>query len=188
MTQTQHIEIPIAFEWRPMYSSWHVVQAQITGMASGSTQRYPRFQCEVGERVYATRCPCLQAVPQRALDLVQERRTSDLVDCVDCSVELLVCSPGEQKQGVDEGPGRDPWNMRNEFLKLKHETKTLLAFLNRWGAWGPTRTSLPAMPEMPELTASDEVPRQLGMPRANLDPKKLQAALDGAMSAGLVGI
>lgn len=42
------------------------------------------------------------------------------------------------------------------------------------------------MPEMPELKASEVGPRSLGMPRVNLDPKKLQAALDDAMSAGLL--
>jgi hypothetical protein len=40
---------------------------------------------------------------------------------------------------------------------------------------------------MPELRASYEGHQRLGVPHVNLDPKKLQAALDGAMSAGLVG-
>jgi hypothetical protein len=48
--------------------------------------------------------------------------------------------------------------MREEFLRLKRDTKALLAFLNKWGVWGPTETSVTFIPARADSTVPKKEP------------------------------
>jgi len=129
-----NINIPITFEWRPHPASWNVATARITGWEPGSKKT--RIQAAVdqrGQRLLVHLDPW-QLV--RTLKSLQEN--TEPLELNGYPVELLLCSVKLRAVKRQD----DPWAMREEFLRLKRNTKALLAFLNKWGVWGPTQTSI----------------------------------------------
>ncbi len=202
----QNINIPIAFEWRPRPVSWKVVTAEVTGWALESAQPGPHFQAKVEEHGthYRLEVPWW-AFPQETLRLLQLEEAREFRRSY--PLELLVCSAETQRDIQREA---NPWPMREEFLRLKRDTKALLAFLNKWGVWGPTWTvrsrgrssvSAPAEVKIPptrrqedfdvekEATETRE-PMSVGQriknaldlpPPSDLDPKRLPAEIRPAV-------
>jgi hypothetical protein len=178
-----NIQVPIAFEFRPRRVSWGTAVAQITGWAplkSAGDQRCFLARVEECDRPYLVEVPWWE-LPKPALELYCEK-SGELLNISSYSVELLVCRPLPVRERTEKRREADPWSMRNEFLRLKRDTQALLAFLNRWGVWGPTRTSLPTVPEV----KAAPVGRPRAWPPFDLDPKKLSDALDDAMSVGQI--
>jgi hypothetical protein len=169
-----NINIPIAFEWRPRPASWKVVTAEVTGWALESAQPEPQFQAKVEE--YGTRYRLevpWWTFPQETLRLLRLEEAREFRRSY--PLELLVCS-AETQRGIQREA--NPWPMREEFLRLKRDTKALLAFLNKWGVWGPTGTGVSAPPEV-------EIPKPTGrgwrpLP-GDLDPKRLPADIRAAV-------
>lgn len=120
-----------------MATSWEVVAAEITGLALGAPSSETQFSAKVrkGGTTYLLEVPWW-AVPEEVLKLYA-KKSIGLDDFRGCSAELLTCSP----VNITTGKRReaDPWVMRNEFFQLKRNTKSLLTFLNRRGAWGTTQ-------------------------------------------------
>jgi hypothetical protein len=166
----QHLNIPVAFKWRSQPAAWKVVTAEVTGWALESAQAEPHFQAKVEERDtrYLLEVPWW-ALPEPTLRLLEQEKAREFERSY--SLELLVCCAEAQNRKKWEA---NPWPMREEFLRLKRDTKALLAFLNRWGAWGPTRTSVPA-PAKVEIPLAGRL--RLDLPPVDLDPSKLPAAI-----------
>ena len=170
----QNVSIPIGFEWRPRPASWKVVTAKVTGWALESARGEPHFLAHVAERGahYRLEVPWW-AFSEQTLRLLQLEKGREFRRGY--PLELLVCSAETQRGIQREG---DAWLMREEFLRLQPDTKALLAFLNRWGVWGPTRTGVYAPPEpgIPNPTR-----RGWGPLPGDRDPKRLPADIRAAV-------
>jgi hypothetical protein len=132
----QNIEIPVAFEWCPQPATWEIGSAKVTGWALESEQTEPHFLAKVEQ--HGTSFPLevpWWAFPLETLRLLREEKAREFRQTY--SLELLTCSPVTPRERKREA---NPWQMREEFLRLKRDTKALLAFLKKWGVWGPTRT------------------------------------------------
>jgi hypothetical protein len=168
-----NIQMPLAFEFRPLRASWDSVVAEITGLAlSKSPSDELQFSAKVhkGDTTYLLGIPWW-ALPEEVLRLYSEKSTVR-PDVRGHSAELLVCSPVSVRS--DKRPEADAWTMRKEFLHLKRNTKSLLAFLNKWGVWGTTPT-VSGFPEPASVPPTGRVRRDLG-PRTvdiDLDPNWL---------------
>jgi hypothetical protein len=134
-----NIEILFAFEFRPLRASWELVVAEITGEArpkSPSADLCFSAKVNKGGAPYLCEIPWW-ALPEDVLRLYFEK-SSVPADLQGYSAELLACLPARMKS--NKRPEANPWTMRNEFLQLKRNNKSLLAFLNKWGVWGTTPT------------------------------------------------
>jgi hypothetical protein len=136
----QHVNIPIAFEWHPYPASWKIATATITGLKPRSMNRYLRAKVQDGDKCFLVDFDAWSVV--KTIRTLGQRR-SDTVELVGCELELLVCRVKFRARDRQA----DPWTMRRDFLRLKRDTKALLAFMNKWGVWGPTETSLTFIPE-----------------------------------------
>jgi hypothetical protein len=165
-----HIQIPLAFEFRPLRASWELVAAEITGeTCTKSPSADLCFSAKVnkGSAPYLCEIPW-QAMPEEVLRLYSEK-SSVLPDLRGYSAELLACLP--IRMSSDKRPEADPWTMRNEFLQLKRNNKSLLAFLKKWGVWGTT----PTVYGRPEPVG---VPHTGGLRRRDLGLPPLEIKLD----------
>jgi hypothetical protein len=141
----QHINIPIAFEWHPYPASWSIVTATITRWKPHSKKT--RIEATVDRR--GTRYLVDFDVWELVKTLEHEQKNIHGPEMQGYPVELLVCDVKLRARKRQD----DPWPMREEFLRLKRDTKALLAFLNKWGVWGRTQTSvtfIPAGADSPE--------------------------------------
>jgi hypothetical protein len=146
----QHINIPIAFEWHPYPASWKIATATITGWKPRSKKTL--FQATVEQRGARFLVDLNPWQLLRTLKSLQEN--TDNLELVGYPVELLVCSVKLHAWKRQD----DPWAMREEFLRLKRDTKALLGFLNKWGIWGPTETSVTFIPAGADPPIPKKVP------------------------------
>jgi hypothetical protein len=161
----RNIDLPIAFEWQPSPASWSLVNAEITGWAQ--KQLEPCFRANLQEHggSYELQIPWW-ALPPETLRLLRKEKSAKFTRKY--AGELLLCSLGTRIR--EKRREANPWAMQEEFLRLKRTPPSLLAFLNKWGVWGPTRTSRPASPE---VKAAAMGRHRLGLPPLDLDPKRM---------------
>ena len=169
-----NIKIPISFEWRPQPAAWELVTAEVVGWALESAQTEPHFHAKVERHgtSYLVEVPWW-ILSQQTLRLLQREKAREFGRSY--SLVLLVCFAGAQKGKRREA---NPWPMREEFLRLKQDNKALLAFLNKVGIWGPTRTGVPA-PAAVEISSASR--RQLALAAVDLDPNRLTAEIRSAL-------
>lgn len=162
-----HIWIPFAFEVSLTPAEWSLAEVVLSGW-SGS---YPTFKLLVGAERLRLMGPgpppgALEALgelgpeAQRYARLLERRlvhlspnassrRISNAITQKfgASRLEALICEPVEGPEPAR--PGKvDPWLIRDEFLRLKRDTVTLVSFLNRYGAWSPY-----ARPRLREVVA-----------------------------------
>jgi hypothetical protein len=76
-------------------------------------------------------------VPETVLP--RSESSSNSSDIAGRRFEILACIDGEKGSPMPsfepEGPEKDAWRMRNDFLHLDQDVDALRGFLNRWGQW-----------------------------------------------------
>ena len=145
-----NIDIPIAFEWHPHPALWNVAMATITGWKPGSKKTSLQAIVEQGGTRFLIDLHTWQLL-RTLKDLPKNTGTLELVGY---PVEVLVCRVKLRAVKRQD----DPWAMQEKFLRLKRDTKALLAFLNKWGVWGPTQTSVSVIPAGADSVVPKRVP------------------------------
>ena len=176
-----NIQLPIAFEFRPLQASWSTIAAKITGWAplkSPESNRCFLARVEVRGTPYLLEIPWW-GLPKPALTLFFEK-SSELPDVRSYPAELLVCRPSPSHGGTEKRREADPWSMRTEFLQLKPNTEELVAFLNKWGVWGQTRLGSPEATHIPHTGRI-----RSGLPLSAFDSEKLPDLFDPYRSTSL---
>ncbi len=133
---SQTIFIPIAVEWRQLRPAWTAVPSYIdlreTIQVESGSEFYRVHVDKHG--AYYLEDPWLGVSEESAKIASKREGFSEYSP----TVELLIPS-ADDKLSKTENP--DPWAMREEFLRLKNDTPTLLKFLRKWGEWGTLRLS-----------------------------------------------
>jgi hypothetical protein len=151
-----NVDVPIVFEFHPYPASWRVATATIAGWTPRAKKRSVQATVEQGGTRFLVDLDLWPLL--KTLKPLQE--SSDTIELVGYPVELLVCRV--KLRAVRRQA--DPWTMREEFLRLKQDTKALLAFLNQWGVWGRTQTSVSFIPSGSDSLVPGRVPLlQIGL-------------------------
>jgi hypothetical protein len=164
-----NIEIPVAFEWRPQAANWKFLTAEVTGWALESAQLGPHFVAKTQQdgMNYSLEVPWW-AFPLETLRRLQQEKDREFQQTY--PLELLSCSAKRLRGKAAEG---NSWEMREEFLRLKRDTKALLMFLKHWGTWGrtlPFTRWLPGSENRSRPTAGEQYIQSLL--HSQLDPKR----------------
>jgi hypothetical protein len=138
------INVPFSFEFRAIKTQWEQASARITGWGkrTDGTLDGSNLVAEITTRGvrYPIRYPRRRLPPGRWDNLWLEAGSNDDVERVFSGFEPLLLVPFG-KTYVEDAEFKkytqpaDPWQMRDDFLRLAPSCGEVLAFLNEWGRW-----------------------------------------------------
>jgi hypothetical protein len=158
----QIINIPLAFEFRPLRAKWTVRTVRIEGWAKdvkrrsligyvGSADDVTVEMLELGELgglfdIYGTldaprgfsdlKRPAVVHWRDIPTEIQVTATTAKNMEQIRGDIfHILACESRESAYGR----AGDAWEMRREFLRLKQDSWALLEFLRKWGIWDETR-------------------------------------------------
>jgi hypothetical protein len=146
------IQIPVSFEFRTTKVQWEEARANVIGWRSeqGETKAPLHLIAEIvsfSGKKKTIGLP-LNRLPEKdraeCVATLGKRHPDDAVKEI-CSGLELRYFVHERKTYLDDSELRkhsraaDAWQLRDDFLSLKGDGETALAFLNKWGRWVPRR-------------------------------------------------
>jgi hypothetical protein len=147
MAHTFHI--PVSFEFRKTRAKWREMESHIVGLSwdEFSSSRWELRAVTAGRGPKVSADLSLDDVPSRlwkqcdeAVDEGDPDDWDDAVEhiCRDFRPSLLVASIQDKEDEGGSIPGSipsDAWQLRDDFLRVTPDAKSVLGLLNRWGRW-----------------------------------------------------
>jgi hypothetical protein len=163
------VNIPMSFEFRTTKIQWEEARANVIGwrQQQDETKELLHLVAEiisVSGKKKTIGLPLSRLSEKdgaQCLATLGKRHTDEAVKEI-CSGLELRYFVHERKTYVEDSELRkhsraaDAWQLRDDFLSLKGNSETVLAFLNKWGRWVRLRTYL----DMAEIAALQQVVRE----------------------------
>jgi len=149
-------QIPFSFEFRTVKAHWTEKETRVVGLSWDYGGGWNLAAEPIGDGRKTTVGLSLDDVPgdlwNRCSDAVDKWQRDDAyggsISDVDSEIQRI-CSDFRPRflfMLLQRGAGlrgrslpADAWQLRDEFLRVAPEVRTLLAFLNRWGHWDDDR-------------------------------------------------
>ena len=146
------IQIPTSFEFRTVKVRWDEARANVIGWRNnqGEPEKLMHLIAEISSASGGKRTIGLplHSLPEkhrkRSLEVLKTKHADEAVKDICSDLELRYFVHG-CKTYVDDSELRkhshaaDAWQLRDDFLGLKGDCETTLAFLDKWGRWVPHR-------------------------------------------------
>src|SRR5579863_4330599 len=144
--------IPMSFEFRTTNVQWEEARASVIGWRSQQSETKDPVQLLAGitsasgkkKKIGLPLSRLPEKESKQCLATLGKRHTDEAVKEL-CSGLELRYFVHERKTYVQDSELRkhshaaDAWQLRDDFLSLKGDSETELAFLNKWGRWVPHR-------------------------------------------------
>jgi len=142
----QIIQIPVSFEFRTTKVLWTQASAHVVGWSKKQDEEDPvhliaEVASSVGKKITTLSLSKLADEERKQCIATIGKRDADEAVKEICSASEFLYFVHDRPTYIEDSElvmhsqPADPWLMREDFLRLKPDRETAMAFLNKWGRW-----------------------------------------------------